>query len=204
MGLWSDSTYHLKQRSKHAFTDPTGLTNSPGFSWALELFPRKTLKHHLPLTLPGEFINPDTNHLPVTNIPFQTIFQKVTPTSHHGTITPHLSPTIKDAQFVFIRRDGHRGPLQRTYDGPFRVIGPGDKTFIVMVGGREETISIDRLKPAHVDLSHPVPVVLPPRRGRPPQIVNPQQTTMSLPTPVTIDPPNLHSSRSGRIIKVPL
>ena len=48
-----------------------------------------------PLTLPGKFINPDTNHLPVANIPFQTIFQKVTPTSHHGTITPHLSPTIK-------------------------------------------------------------------------------------------------------------
>ena len=47
MGLRSDSTDYLKQRSKHTFTDPTGLTNSPGFSWALELSPRKILKHNL-------------------------------------------------------------------------------------------------------------------------------------------------------------
>ncbi|KAK3756509.1 hypothetical protein RRG08_061569 [Elysia crispata] len=94
------------------------------------------------------------------------------------------------------------GPLQRPYDGPVRVITPDDKTFLVMVGEREEAISIDRLKPAHVDLPHSVPVALPPRRGRPPQILNPQQATISLPSPVTIEPQNIHSSRSGRTIRL--
>ncbi|GFR92229.1 transposon Ty3-G Gag-Pol polyprotein [Elysia marginata] len=51
----------------------------------------------------------------------------------------------------------------------FQVISTGDKTFRIMVGGREEVISIDRLKQAHVDLSGPVKLALPPRRGRPPQ-----------------------------------
>ncbi|GFS20879.1 Pol polyprotein [Elysia marginata] len=52
--------------------------------------------------------------------------------------------------------------------GPVWVIVPGDKTFHIMVGGREEIISTDRWKPAHVDLTGPVPVAQSPRRGRPP------------------------------------
>ncbi|RUS73921.1 hypothetical protein EGW08_018311 [Elysia chlorotica] len=133
-----------------------------------------------PLTVPGEFFHKDAHQSPVPNIPFQTILQKIAPPPmlHHGYLPPNLSPTLKDSHFVFIRRDGHRGPLQRPYDGPFRVITPGDKTFLVIVVGREELISVDRLKPAHVDLTNPVPVSLPPRRGRPPQVtLNPQPPT---------------------------
>ena len=36
-----------------------------------------------------------------------------------------------------------------------------------MIGRREGVISIDRLKPAHVDLTQPVLVAQPRRRGRP-------------------------------------
>ena len=69
---------------------------------------------------------------------------------------------------MFIRRDGYQGPLQQPYVGPYRVITPGDKSFLVMIGNREEVISTDHLKPAHVDFTGPVPVAQPPRRGRPP------------------------------------
>ena len=36
------------------------------------------------------------------------------------------------------------------------------------MGGKEEIISIDRLKPAHLDIDSPVQVAIPPPRGRPP------------------------------------
>ncbi|RUS81700.1 hypothetical protein EGW08_010562 [Elysia chlorotica] len=152
-----------------------------------------------PLTVPGEFFHKDAHQSPVPNINFQTILQKIAPPPvlHHGYLPPNLSPTLKDSHFVFIRRDCHRGPLQRPYDGPFRVITPGDKTFLVMVGGREELISVDRLKPAHVDLANPVPVALPPRRGRPPQVTLMQQTTTSPPTPVEFEPQSTRYSDTG-------
>ncbi|GFR95199.1 Pol polyprotein [Elysia marginata] len=81
------------------------------------------------------------------------------PASRHGLPSPIAVPqSLRDARFVFFRHDGHRGPLRRPNDGPFWVIAPGDKTFRIRVGAREEIISTDRLKPAHVDLTGPYPV----------------------------------------------
>ncbi|KAJ8412081.1 hypothetical protein AAFF_G00143480 [Aldrovandia affinis] len=42
------------------------------------------------------------------------------------------------------------------YDRPFRILEPGDKTFVVDVGSKPDHISMDRLKPAHLDLDRPV------------------------------------------------
>ncbi|GFO10357.1 Pol polyprotein [Plakobranchus ocellatus] len=104
---------------------------------------------------------------------------------------------------VFIRHDGHRGPLQRPYDGPFQVVAPGDKTFRVMVGDREEVISVDRLKPAHVDLTSPVPVAQPPRRGCPP-LQPAQSEPQETPEPEdTSSRPQARSTRSGRAVRLP-
>ena len=57
--------------------------------------------------------------------------------------------------------------LQHPYEGPFKVIQPGLKTFQEDVGGRSETISVDRLKPAKIYLEHPSQVAVPRRRGWP-------------------------------------
>ena len=89
------------------------------------------------------------------------------PTSCHGTVPSSIPQNLQQAKFVFIRRDAHRKPLQRPYEGPFKLIQPGLKTFQVDVGGRSETISVDRLKPAEIDLEHPTQVAVPRRRGRP-------------------------------------
>ncbi|KAK3760796.1 hypothetical protein RRG08_062810 [Elysia crispata] len=43
-----------------------------------------------------------------------------------------------------------RHPLQRPYDGPFRVLDKKEKHFTLDVRGRKETVSIDRLKSAFV------------------------------------------------------
>ena len=52
---------------------------------------------------------------------------------------------------VFIHHDAVRKPLQRSYDGPFKVIKRHDKHFTLDIKGSQSVISIDRLKPAHFE-----------------------------------------------------
>ena len=78
----------------------------------------------------------------------------------------------------------------------------GEKTFRIMVGSREEIISVDRLKPAHVDLTGPVSVARPPRRGRPPLQPSKPAEKDVLPKPTTLDL-QTRSTRLGRTIRLP-
>ena len=90
-----------------------------------------------------------------------------------GSLAHDALSGLQLAKFVFIHRDAHHGPLQRPYDSPFKDIQPASKTFLVDIGGKFETISVDRLKPAHVDLEQPVQVAVPrPLNGlqRPPTV----------------------------------
>ena len=68
---------------------------------------------------------------------------------------------------MFVRRDMHKNPLQRPYDGPFKVIKTGEKVFKILIGDREDTITEDRLKPAFVENSEEFILAEPKRRGRP-------------------------------------
>ena len=108
------------------------------------------------LRLPGEFFTPSqTSSLPdpsdyVSNL--RTHMQSIRPppprpTQWNSNITNGLST----ATHVFIRRDAIRKPLQSPYDGAYRVIKRADKHFTIDINGRNETISIDRLKPGHLD-----------------------------------------------------
>ena len=90
-----------------------------------------------------------------------------TPTARHCQVSSHVPPLLCQSKFVFVRRDSHRSPFQRVYDGPFKVIASGAKTFKIDFGGRSKSVSIDRLKPAHLDVDRPVPFVFPRSRGRP-------------------------------------
>ena len=66
---------------------------------------------------------------------------KPAPTSQHGAVSSSVPHNLQQAKFVFIRRDAHRTPLQRPYEGPFKLIQPGPKFFKVEKGGKQETIS---------------------------------------------------------------
>ncbi|VDP29071.1 unnamed protein product [Schistosoma margrebowiei] len=66
-----------------------------------------------------------------------------------------LPRELSTCSHVFIRVDSVRKPLQQPYEGPFRMIARHEKTFKVDRHGRVEFVSIDRLKPAHVDDSAP-------------------------------------------------
>ena len=126
------------------------------------------------------------------------------PTSQHSAVHASLPRNLQQAKFVFIRRDAHRTPLQRPYEGPFKVIQPGSKTFHVDIRGKIETTSADRLKPAHMDPEHPAQVAEPRPRRRPPKPPQPPSTVTTQPqTSDTPSPLRPQRTRSGRQVKLP-
>ncbi|VDP39781.1 unnamed protein product [Schistosoma curassoni] len=100
------------------------------------------------LRLPGEFFTPRSGN----------DFNKsdyVHRLSEFMRTLPPVSTRIKHRQVtcsrVFKRADSVRKPLQQPNKEPFHVISRHEKTFKVYRHGRVEIVSIDRLKPAHVD-----------------------------------------------------
>jgi cleavage and polyadenylation specificity factor subunit 1 len=99
------------------------------------------------LLLPGQFASSGST-------PFRPTAPPPPPTSslatHHGE-HPHtdLQPLMK-SQHVFVRVGNPHVSLQRPYDGPFRVLEPGPKTFKLLIHGKTQTVTVDRLKPAHL------------------------------------------------------
>ena len=67
----------------------------------------------------------------------------------------HISSELSSCTHVFIRNDSVRKPLQQPYDGPYRVLHRTDKHFTVDINGRQDIVSLDRLKPAHLDSQAP-------------------------------------------------
>lgn len=126
------------------------------------------------IALPGELIDKGTMNYRPRILPGTHQLQA----THHGTPSPSTSlGSLLAAPFVFVRFGPHRGPLQRPYDGPFKVIEPGPKHFVILVKGNRETITVDRLKPAN--LSTDAPEMSPPttrfgRTVRPPARYRPE------------------------------
>ena len=149
-----------------------------------------------PLTVPGSFVTSNVIPWSPTTV-FNPQVRQPIPTTSHGHSSWSIPKDLKNAQYVFVRRDSHRSPLQRPYDGPYHVVSHGDKSFVVKIGDKNEMISTDRLKPAYCDLDYPVQVAIPPRRGRPPKIVHydPQNQ------PNDTGSVNEHTSRSGRPLR---
>ena len=54
---------------------------------------------------------------------------------------------------VFVWHNAIHKPLQQQYDGSFTVIRRTDKNFTIARNNQEEVVSIDRLKPAYIDVS---------------------------------------------------
>jgi hypothetical protein len=72
---------------------------------------------------------------------------------------------LASAEMVFIRAGAARPPLSPLFQGPYKVLQKGPKFFTVELGGRQEAISVDRLKAYS---GGPVSPACPPQRGRPP------------------------------------
>lgn len=75
---------------------------------------------------------------------------KPVPLGYKNTKSLFVHPDLPTAEFVFIRNDTVRKPLQPNYDGPFRVLKRKEKVYTVQLPNRQTNISIDRLKPAYL------------------------------------------------------
>jgi transposase InsO family protein len=153
-----------------------GLRTAPkeisGFSSAEAVFGQ-------PLVLPGELA-------PAEEAPPEDLRDKLASSDPPVTRQPRTYAEVmsgppnlplQKAKLVYVKRGGCGPPLMPAYSSPYRVITPGNKSFLIEVGGRQEMVSMDRLKP-HSG-SEPVPAAIPPRRGRPPKGSHPPASSAS-------------------------
>ncbi|KAJ8389517.1 hypothetical protein AAFF_G00119070 [Aldrovandia affinis] len=170
----------MKAALRASLKDSNWLDKLPWVMLGLRTAPKEDLQsssaelvYGQPLRVPGEF-------MPNTTDPWSAAAQRASlldsarvfapvPTTQHGVPTSKVPPGLRSAGYVFICHDAHRGPLQPPYDGPFRVLEHGPKHLVVDIGGRPEHVSVDRVKLAHLDVTQPVDLAIPPRRGRPGQ-----------------------------------
>ena len=108
------------------------------------------------LRLPGEFFhNSDNAELDNPSsyaARLRLTMQKLqaTPVRSQPQRKVHVCKELASCTRVFVRNDTVRKPLQQPYTGPYRVLQRSDKHYTVDFNGRNEVISLDRLKPAHM------------------------------------------------------
>ena len=217
----------MKAALRASLKDGNWIDKLPWVLLGLRTAPKEDLKsssaelvYGQPLRVPGDFI-------PTATDPWSAPRQRSTfldnakafspiPTSQHGLPQSHIPTELRSAEYVFIRHDAHRSPLTPPYDGPFRVREAGVKHFMVEVGDRLEHVSVDHLKPAHLDLDSPVDLARPPRRGRPPtwRLAHTLPPTILAPPPrrrrgpgplpaINSPPAPVRQSRYGRVLRPP-
>ena len=107
------------------------------------------------LTLPGQFCEKNISLQPTTTF-VKNFKQKMNDLVY----TPKRTQTkelytpkdLHDCKYVFIRNDAVKKTLCPTYSGPFQVVESHPKYFKLTIKGKFDTVAIDRLKPAYLDL----------------------------------------------------
>ena len=62
----------------------------------------------------------------------------------------YLPPDLNKSSHVFLRIDSQQAPLTPPYIGPFQVQQRSEKVYKIIIQGKPEWVSIDRLKPAYM------------------------------------------------------
>ena len=172
----------LKEALRARLTGPNWIDELPWVLLGIRTTPKTDLNtstaelvYGMPLTVPGDFLQQSNTSEPTDDDRRQMLTQlrekvgrlaPIPPATHKFTRS-YVPGDLMKANFVFVRVDSSRKSLQPPYTGPYQVLETGKKCFRIQVGNRQETVSIDRLKPAHTDINDPVEVAQPPTRGRP-------------------------------------
>uniref|UniRef100_A0A674PAD7 Gypsy retrotransposon integrase-like protein 1 n=1 Tax=Takifugu rubripes TaxID=31033 RepID=A0A674PAD7_TAKRU len=213
----------LKAALRAALSDDSWVDHLPWVMLGLRSAPKEDLDASpaelvlgQPLRVPGEFL-PES--APPCNFPARSYFSAgpaLVPSPVLHCFPRSFVPTdLATARFVFVRHDAHRSPLRPPYDGPFRVLETGAKSFVLDMGGRSERVTLDRLKPAHLLVGQDVLPAQVPRRGRPPKVQNvpsdglcsnlqPAVDFVSPACDTSAFPEEGRRSRYGRLIKPPV
>jgi len=128
-----------------------------------------------PLTLPSQLLESLEEPLEHVEFRLRSIQPPLTWPITYAEVSA-ASQQIFSAKYVYVRRCGVIPPLSPLYTGPFAVVSRSSKVFKLQVGDRQESVSVDRLKP-HLGSSPVIPAA-PPARGRPPSSVGPASASL--------------------------
>ena len=103
------------------------------------------------LTVPGDFIRTYPavyTHIQTSRATFTNYVNKFAhlsqylATLQHGAVSTSVHRNLQRAMYVLICHDAYHTPLQRPYGGPFKIIHPGSKTFIVNIRGKNKLFQL--------------------------------------------------------------
>lgn len=106
------------------------------------------------IRLPREFYSPSqgiqNKSLFVKQL--RNSISKLRPVSfnHNSKNKIFLHPDMNRCEHVFVRVDRVRQPLEPPYEGPFPVVKRKPKYFIIQFHNKQDSVSIDRLKPPYI------------------------------------------------------
>ena len=147
------------------------------------------LVYGITLRLPGEFFdgsNLDSTRDHTTYVTqLKTAMRQLNavPTRQSHGRRAHISSDLTTCTHVFVRHDAVRKPLQPLYKGPYLVLKRTPKYYTIDYKGQPTTVSLDRLKAAHLDSTPPTP--------------SPRSCNDIIPASPTTSPPR-RTTRSGR------
>ncbi|XP_069982182.1 uncharacterized protein [Penaeus vannamei] len=146
------------ERFQHIHIDIVGpLPSDDGYSYILTMIDRFTrwpeeMVYGTTLALPADFIVTAGNFEPGTF--GKQLCERMTrvrsrPTRPTRQQDIYMPPGLQDCSHVFVRKHP-RPPLCPPYEGPFPVIRRSDKTITIRRPKGEDTVTVDRVKPAHL------------------------------------------------------
>ena len=125
----------------------------------------------------------------------------------HGMGTKHSD--LNSCTHVFHCNDLIRPSLSHPYEGPYQVVERSEKFFKIKINNKENTISINRLKPAYITGLQPVKNNLEPRNVAPNYRINSEPAlTSNRPQTTTAQKTNTEllptlNARSGHRVRIP-
>jgi len=99
---------------------------------------------------------------------------------------------LSNANYVFLRKDHVKKPLEKPYDGPFKVLDRTSKTMTLQIRNKEKKVSMDKVKPAYIEapaqqslnqghISQTLPIRLGPSQNQSPPQGKIEEKTDALP-----------------------
>ena len=132
--------------------------------WYRQCIPCQKSKIHRNIKAPVQHSDIPTKRFGHVNIDLVV----PSPTSFHCKDKSFSPTALKNAKFVFVRRDMHRSPLQKPYDGRTKLYKTGKIFFRIQIGNSGKCVTVDLLKPAYLDETEEVELAEPRKRGCPP------------------------------------
>ena len=115
------------------------------------------MTYGMTLRLPGDFTE---NYTVDANTDFENYSDKLRVAMSRLRLSPPRDTNQKDTfqyreldtcSHVFLRRIAIAPPLTAPYDGPYKVVAKSGRVFKVLIKGKVETVTADRVKPAHIE-----------------------------------------------------